>query len=109
MNALAQELGVKLKLVQIPREIMEKNRKSPPPFLEVAVLIAEPVYRSPLAPFNKGRTGSEVPLAKGDLGGSQRTVDIARYTYPTPSKYTACIKVGDTFGCDTSITVEVEV
>lgn len=32
VNALAQELGVKLKLVQIPREIMEKNHKSPPPF-----------------------------------------------------------------------------
>jgi adenine-specific DNA-methyltransferase len=46
VNALMQELGVKLKLVQIPREIMEKNRKSPPPFLEVAVLAAEPVYRT---------------------------------------------------------------
>ena len=43
--ALAAELGVKLKLIQIPREIMEKNRTSPPPFLEVAVLEAEPVYR----------------------------------------------------------------
>ena len=45
VNALVQELGVKLKLVQIPREIMEKNRKAPPPFLEVAVLAAEPIYR----------------------------------------------------------------
>jgi len=45
VNALTQELGVKLKLVQIPREIMEKNRKAPPPFLEVAVLAAEAVYR----------------------------------------------------------------
>jgi hypothetical protein len=43
--ALEQELGVKLKLIQIPREIMERNRKSPPPFLEMAVLEAEPVYR----------------------------------------------------------------
>jgi adenine-specific DNA-methyltransferase len=47
VNALAQELGVKLKLVQIPREIMEKNRKAPPPFLEVVVLTAEAVYRKP--------------------------------------------------------------
>ncbi len=40
------ERGVKMKLIQIPREIMEKNRKSPPPFLEVAVLEAEPIYRA---------------------------------------------------------------
>src|SRR6266852_7000124 len=44
--ALEQELGTKLKLIQIPREIMERNRKSPPPFLEMAVLEAESVYRS---------------------------------------------------------------
>lgn len=80
VNALVQELGVKLKLVQIPREITEKNRKSPPPFLEVAVLAAEPVYRSPQTippnPPSKGGSGSEVPLIKGDLGGSLRAVDI---------------------------------
>ena len=40
--ALEKEFGVRLKLVQIPREIMEKNRKNPPPFLEVAVLEAQP-------------------------------------------------------------------
>jgi hypothetical protein len=176
VNALVQEVGVKLKLVQIPREIMEKNRKAPPPFLEVAVLAAEAVYRSPLAPLEKGGTNPEVPLFKGDLGGSLCTVDIkltqflpslaevptkeleaikerairsgfdfidfwaidfnwqpgkpfthdwqdyrtrkdrslktisdAAYTYPAPGKYTACIKVVDTFGCDTSITVEIDV
>jgi len=38
--------GIKIKLIPIPREIMEKNRTSPPPFLEMAVLEAEPVYRS---------------------------------------------------------------
>ena len=38
--------GVKIKLIPIPREIMEKNRKEPPPFLEVAVLEAEPVIHS---------------------------------------------------------------
>jgi adenine-specific DNA-methyltransferase len=42
--ALEAELGVKLKLIPIPREIMEKNRTSPPPFLEMAVLEAEPVF-----------------------------------------------------------------
>jgi hypothetical protein len=40
---LHAELGVRLKLIPIPREIMEKNRKDPPPFLEMAVLEAEPV------------------------------------------------------------------
>ncbi len=36
---------MKIKLIPIPREIMEKNRTTPPPFLEVAVLEAEPVYK----------------------------------------------------------------
>ena len=55
VNALTTELGVKLKLVQIPREIMEKNRKAPPPFLEVATLAAEAVYQ-------KGDKGKTVDL-----------------------------------------------
>jgi DNA modification methylase len=38
--------GIKIKLIPIPREIMEKNRTTPPPFLEVAVLEAEPVYKT---------------------------------------------------------------
>jgi hypothetical protein len=44
--ALEAELGIRIKLVPIPREIMEKNRKSPPPFLEMAVLEAAPVLRA---------------------------------------------------------------
>jgi adenine-specific DNA-methyltransferase len=40
---------------------------------------------------------------------SLKTISDAGYTYPAPGKYTACVKVVDTFGCDTSITVEVEV
>ena len=40
---------------------------------------------------------------------SLKTISDADYTYPAPGKYTACVKVVDTFGCDTSITVEVEV
>jgi len=43
--ALEAELDVRMKLVPIPREIMEKNRKSPPPFLEMAVLEAEALLR----------------------------------------------------------------
>ncbi len=184
VNALVQELGVKLKLVQIPREIMEKNRKAPPPFLEVAVLAAEAVYRKdphPLTPSPKSGEGGQeapAPLSRSGrgAGGEGKTVDIkltqflpslaevptkeleaikeraiasgfdfidfwaidfnwhpgkpfthdwqdyrtrkdrslktisdAGYAYPAPGKYTACVKVVDTFGCDTSITVEVEV
>lgn len=40
---------------------------------------------------------------------SLKTISDAGYAYPAPGKYTACVKVVDTFGCDTSITVVVEV
>lgn len=43
-DRLERELGVVIKLIQIPREIMEKNRKEPPPFLEVATLTAQPIF-----------------------------------------------------------------
>jgi adenine-specific DNA-methyltransferase len=36
---------VRIRLVTIPREIMEKNRTVPPPFFEVAVLEVEPIYK----------------------------------------------------------------
>jgi len=45
-DQLEQELGIRIKLYKIPREIMERNRKDPPPFFEVATLTAEPVYRT---------------------------------------------------------------
>ena len=153
--ALEQELGVKLKLIQIPREIMERNRKSPPPFLEMAVLEAEPVYRGKkdersvdmkLTKFLPSL--AEVPTkelealkeraAKSGFDfidfwavdfdwhpdkpfnhhwqdyrtrkdRSLKTVSEAGHKYPKPGTYTACVKVVDVFGCDTSITVEVEV
>ena len=73
VNALVQELGVKLKLIQIPREIMEKNRKAPPPFLEVAVLAAEAVYRKsshPLTPSPQGEEEQDpAPLSRSGKGG----------------------------------------
>ncbi len=169
-NALAQELGVKLKMVQIPREIMEKNRTAPPPFLEVAVLAAEPVYQT--ATTEAGTTNkkarsadfsqrtvdikltqflpslAEVPTKELDAireraiksgfdfidfwavdfnwqpgkafnhdwqdyrtrkDRSLKTVSDASYIYPAPGKYIACVKVVDTFGCDTSITIDIEV
>ncbi len=36
---------VRIRLITIPREIMEKNRTEPPPFFEVSVLEAEPVIK----------------------------------------------------------------
>jgi len=57
--ALEAEFKVKMKLVPIPREIMEKNRKSPPPFLEMAVLEAEPVVRTA-----GGKKSLDVKLSK---------------------------------------------
>lgn len=63
--ALEAELGVKLKLVPIPREIMEKNRKSPPPFLEMAVLEAKTVVQSTKGKKNEqGKKTVEVKLMK---------------------------------------------
>lgn len=38
---------------------------------------------------------------------SLKTVSDASFVYDTPGKHTACIKVVDVFGCDTSITVEI--
>lgn len=35
-----------------------------------AATVYTPVERFPLTPLEKGGTGSEVPLLKGDLGGS---------------------------------------
>lgn len=154
--ALEAELGVKLKLIPIPREIMEKNRTSPPPFLEMAVLEAKPVY----AKNEKKQRTVDIKLEKfipslaevpskelealkeramksgidfvdfwaidfeWEPGKPFRhhwqdyrtrkdrkllTVSEAKHVYSKPGKYTACVKVVDTFGCDTSITVEVEV
>jgi adenine-specific DNA-methyltransferase len=43
-QAIEAAEGVRIRLLTIPREIMEKNRTDPPPFFEVAVLEAEAVY-----------------------------------------------------------------
>jgi adenine-specific DNA-methyltransferase len=145
--------GVQMKLIPIPREIMEKNRTSPPLFLEVAVLEAEPINRKDgsvdikLTKFLPSL--AEVP-SKELEGLRERTIksgfdfidfwavdfdyqdgqpfehhwqdyrtrkdrslkttsDAGFKKYPKPGKYTACVKVVDVFGCDTSITVDVKV
>lgn len=152
-NALEKELDVRIKLIQIPREIMEKNRKDPPPFLEVATLEAEPVFstsgkkrvvdikltrflpslaevpskelealkeRAVKSGFDfidfwavdfDHRNGSPFNHHWQDYrtrkDRSLKTVSEQRYAYPKPGRYTACVKVVDIFGCDTSISVEV--
>jgi adenine-specific DNA-methyltransferase len=40
---------------------------------------------------------------------SLKTVSDAEYVYATSGKHTACVKVVDVFGCDSSITVEIEI
>ncbi len=152
---LEKELGVRIKLIRIPREIMERNRKDPPPFFEVASLQAEPVYRTeggkrtvdikltsflpslaevpekeltalqeraiqsgfdfidfwavdfnyhPDQPFNHHwqtfRTRRDRSLP---------TVSDQAYHYEQPGNYTACVKVVDVFGADTSITVPIKI
>ncbi|MEN6532640.1 MAG: site-specific DNA-methyltransferase [Bryobacteraceae bacterium] len=152
-SSLEHELDIKIKLVQIPREIMEKNRKEPPPFLEVATLKAEAVVKTvdgkrvvdiklvnfipSLAevPTNELQALQERAVKSGfdfidfwavdfdfKNGGpfnhhwqdyrtrkdrSLKTVSDQNFVYPQKGHYTACVKVVDIFGCDTSATVEV--
>jgi adenine-specific DNA-methyltransferase len=156
--ALEKELGVSLKLVQIPREIMEKNRKGPPPFLEVAVLEAEAVLRKDDPKISLPTVDvkltkflpslAEVPSKELEAikerairsgfdfidfwavdfdwrpdqpfnhhwqdyrtrkDRSLKTVSDAGFAYAKKGTYTICVKVVDTFGCDTSISLEVKV
>jgi len=58
-NRLEKELDIKIRLIPIPREIMEKNRTEPPPFLEVATLEAKPVYHK-----KKGKKQVDIKLTK---------------------------------------------
>ena len=153
-NKLQAEVGPEIRLVRIPREIMEKNRTSVT-FFEIASLDAQAVYRQSgkdrtvdvklvrflpsLAevPEDELQALSERAVKSGfdfidfwsidfdyRIGQpfkhqwqayrtrkdrSLPTVSDQSFTYGKPGKYTACIKVVDTFGCDTSITVPVQV
>jgi len=152
-NALEAEHGIRIRLIPIPREIMEKNRKEPPPFLEMAVLEAKPVIQKKSGqkvadiklvsfipslaevPSKELAALKERAIKSGfdfidfwaidfDYKSGQPfkhhwqayrtrkdrslpTVSTQQHVYPKPGQYTACVKVIDTFGCDTSITVEV--
>lgn len=57
--ALEAEFGLRMKLIPIPREIMEKNRTGPPPFLEMALLEADAVIKK-----EKAKTVVDVKLTK---------------------------------------------
>jgi DNA modification methylase len=154
--AVEVEHGVKVRLHRIPREIMERNRTEVPPFFEVALLEAGPVYRKngkseksvdiKLENFLPSLT--EVPSKELEAlqeravksgfdfidfwavdfdwkpgqpfnhhwqeyrtrkDRSLKTVSDAEFVYERSGKHTACVKVVDVFGCDTSITVEVEI
>lgn len=152
---LEKELGVKIKLIRIPREIMERNRKDPPPFFEVASLQAGPVYRTEgskrtvdikLTSFlpslnevpekelnalqeraiNSGFDFIDFWAVDFDYHADQPfnhhwqtfrtrrdrslpTVSDQAYSYDQPGNYTACVKVVDVFGADTSITVPIKI
>ena len=152
-NRLETEHDITIKLIQIPREIMEKNRKEPPPFLEVATLQAESIFRE-----HEGRRTvdiklnsfipslAEVPTKELEAlqeraiksgfdfidfwavdfdfkngapfnhhwqdyrtrrDRSLKTVSEQYYVYPQKGQYSACVKVVDIFGCDTSISVPI--
>jgi len=152
-NEIEHVEGIKIKLIPIPREIMEKNRTSPPPFLEVAILEAQPIFHKQKdkrtvdikltkflpslaeVPSKELEALRERALKSGfdfidfwavdfDYQDGQpfehhwqayRTrkdrslplVSSQEYAYLKPGKYVACVKVVDVFGCDTSITLEV--
>ena len=153
-EAIRQELGVRLKLIQIPREIMERNRSGPPPFLEMAALEAKPVTRKAgkksvvdiqllrFMPSLAEVPAKELKAWKDRAAKSGfdfidfwavdfdwrpgqpfhhhwqdyrarkdrtlKTISDAEFDYPRKGAYTACVKVVDTFGGDTSITVAVK-
>ena len=108
---LEKELGVKIKLIRIPREIMERNRKDPPPFFEVASLQADFIdfwavdfNYHPDQPFNHHWQAFRTRRDR-----SLPSVSDQAYHYEHPGNYTACVKVVDVFGADTSITVPIKI
>lgn len=153
--ALQHQHGVKIRLMQIPREIMEANRTDPPPFFEIGYLEAEPVYRTAgrqttvdikLTEFLPSL--AEVPRKELDAlteralesgfdfidfwavdfdhaperpfqhhwqafrTRKQRalpTVSNGAFEYPGLGTYTACVKVIDVFGADTTTLVDLEI
>lgn len=153
--ATEAEIGVKVRLHRIPREIMEKNRTEVPPFFEVALLDVEAVLKTKgkqravdiklksflpslsEVPSKELETLQERAVSSGfdfidfwaiDFDWSPgkpfnhhwqefrtrkdrtlKTVSDAEYVYERAGKHVICVKVVDVFGCDTSVTVEVQI
>ena len=151
VKAVKKKHGITLKLIRIPREVMNRNQKGVL-FLAPAYLKAEPVYRDdgtvdicltefipdfayvPEKHLESIENLSEKcgfdfidfwavdfewavdqPFkhhwqdyrTKGDR--SLLTESTARYKYEEAGEYCACVHVVDIFGCDTEITLKVEV
>ena len=149
---LQAELGIQIRLLRIPREIMERNRKDIT-FFEVATLAAEVVYRE-----KKGNQTVDIRLTKfipslAEVSHAEiealktraiksgfdfidfwaiafeyidgapfqqhwqafrlrqdRSLPITSdqyHVYPSKVPQTACVRVVDVFGCDTSITIPI--
>ena len=151
-HKLEAELGIEIRLLRIPREIMEKNRNQVT-FFGVATLEAEPVYKGKDNHVNiklKRFLPSLAEVPEKEIAALQEraikhgfdfidfwavdfdfkdgqpfkhhwqayrtrkdrslpTVSDQDFVYEKPGRYTACVKVVDTFGCDTSITVPIEI
>jgi len=155
-EALEHEYGVKIRLIRIPREVMEKNRRpgvDHVPFFEMATLTAEPVVKIEggvrvvdvqLTSFLPSL--SEVPskeleaLKERAIRSGFDFIDFwavdfdhqdglpfkhhwqdyrlrkdrslklesdCGHRYEDTAAHKLCVKVIDTFGCDTSIMLEV--
>ena len=155
-EALEHEYGVKVRLIRIPREVMEKNRRpgvDEVPFFEMATLAAEPIVGVEggerivdVKLTNFLPSLSEVPskeleaLQERALKSGFDFIDFwavdfehqdghpfkhhwqdyrlrkdrslklqsdCKHKYTDAKAHTICVKVIDTFGCDTSILLDV--
>jgi very-short-patch-repair endonuclease/DNA modification methylase len=155
-EALEHEYGVRVRLIRIPREVMEKNRRpgvDNVPFFEMATLTAEPIIRieggeriadvkltSFLPSLSEVSSKELEALQERALRSgfdfidfwavdfdhrngepfkhhwqdyrlrkdrSLKTVSDCGFVYKDAKAHTICVKVIDTFGCDTSLTLEV--
>ncbi len=151
MEAIKASHGITLQPIRIPREVMEKNRKSAL-FLAPAYLQAEPVYHQDGTvdirltdfvpdfaeiPANQLEKNKDLAAKKPfdfidfwavdfewacdkpfthhwqdyrtNKDRSLSPVSTACHKYAAPGEHFACVRVVDVFGCDTDITVRVEV
>jgi len=77
----------------------------------LTVLRAAPIVIESAFQFVRPGTAFRVSLGRhrARKDWNLETVSDAKHEkYPKPGKYLACVKVVDVFGCDTSITVEVD-